>query len=70
MDANYGQVYGEISNREFYDKAQLAVRAMEAYAKAYRETGDLTKVEAVSGATVSYNQFLEAAVEALERAKK
>jgi major membrane immunogen (membrane-anchored lipoprotein) len=69
-DENYGKVNGEISNQDFYNKAQLAVRAMEQYAAAYRETGDLKKVEAVSGATIAYDQFNEAVLLALEKAKK
>ncbi|MDR2757854.1 MAG: FMN-binding protein [Spirochaetaceae bacterium] len=69
-DENYGKVNGEISNRDFYDKAQLAVRAMAQYARQYQETGDLKKVDAVSGATIAYNQFLEAVESALEQAKK
>ncbi|MDR0451912.1 MAG: FMN-binding protein [Treponema sp.] len=67
---DYGKVNGEISNQDFYSKAQLAVRAMEAYAAACREAGDLKKVEAVSGATIAYDQFLEAAEAALEKAAK
>jgi major membrane immunogen (membrane-anchored lipoprotein) len=67
---DYGKVNGEISNRDFYDKAQLAVRAMAQYAAAYRETGDLGELDAVSGATVSYNQFVEAVEAALEGARK
>ena len=69
-DENYGKVNGEISNQDYYDKAQLAVRAMERYAEAFRETGDLRKVEAVSGATIAFDQFNEAVELALEKAKK
>ncbi|MDR2629713.1 MAG: FMN-binding protein [Spirochaetaceae bacterium] len=69
-DENYGKVNGEISNRDFYDKAQLAVRAMAQYARQYQETGDLKKIDAVSGATIAYNQFLEAVENALEQAKR
>jgi major membrane immunogen (membrane-anchored lipoprotein) len=69
-DEDYGKVNGEISNQDFYNKAQLAVRAMEQYAARYRETGDLKKVEALSGATIAYNQFNEAVEQALEQAKK
>jgi major membrane immunogen (membrane-anchored lipoprotein) len=68
-DENYGKVNGEISSQDFYNKAQLAVRAMEKYAEAYRETGDLKKVDAVSGATIAYNQFVEAVEAALEKAR-
>jgi major membrane immunogen (membrane-anchored lipoprotein) len=69
-DENYGKVNGEISNQDFYNKAQLAVRAMDQYARAYRETGDLKRVEAVSGATIAFDQFNEAVEIALEKAKK
>jgi major membrane immunogen (membrane-anchored lipoprotein) len=69
-DEDYGKVNGEISNRAFYDKAQLAVRAMEKYAEEYGRTGNLKGVEAVSGATIAWNQFNEAAETALAAAKK
>jgi major membrane immunogen (membrane-anchored lipoprotein) len=69
-DENYGKVNGEISNQDYYDKAQLAVRAMERYAKTFQETGDLKKVEAVSGATIAFDQFNEAVEMALEKARK
>jgi major membrane immunogen (membrane-anchored lipoprotein) len=68
-DENYGKVNGEISNQDYYDKAQLAVRAMAQYAEKFRETGDLKSLDAVSGATIAYNQFVEAAELALRRAK-
>ena len=67
---DYGKVNGVISNQDFYNKAQLAVRAMEQYARSYRETGDLKKVDAVSGATIAFNQFNEAVEFALEKAGK
>jgi major membrane immunogen (membrane-anchored lipoprotein) len=67
--ADYGKVNGEISNQAFYDKAQLAVRAMKLYEETFKSTKDLTKVEAVSGATVSYNQFVEAAEKVLDAAR-
>jgi major membrane immunogen (membrane-anchored lipoprotein) len=68
-DENYGKVNGEISNRDFYDKAQLAVEAMKKYAAEYLKSGSLKDVEAVSGATIAYDQFLEAVENALETAK-
>ncbi|MDR1306717.1 MAG: FMN-binding protein [Treponema sp.] len=68
-DENYGKVNGEISNRDFYDKAQLAVEAMKKYAAEYRKAGNVNDVEAVSGATIAYDQFLEAVERALEKAK-
>jgi major membrane immunogen (membrane-anchored lipoprotein) len=69
-DENYGKINGEISNQSFYDKAQLAVRAMEQYARDLSQSGSLKDVQAVSGATIAYDQFMEAVEEALETAKK
>jgi major membrane immunogen (membrane-anchored lipoprotein) len=67
---DYGKVNGVISNQDFYDKAQLAVRAMSQYAQALRENGSLKQVDAVSGATNSFNQFNEAVETALEKANR
>jgi major membrane immunogen (membrane-anchored lipoprotein) len=69
-DSEYGKVNGEISNQDFYDKAQLAVRAMESYAREYLKSQDLKALDAISGATIAYNQFLEAVEIALEKARK
>ncbi|MDR0601126.1 MAG: FMN-binding protein [Treponema sp.] len=69
-DEDYGKIHGEISNRPFYDSAQLAVRAMEKYAGDLARTGKLEEVEAVSGATIAWNQFNEAVMNALAAAKK
>ncbi|MDR3334498.1 MAG: FMN-binding protein [Treponema sp.] len=68
-DENYGKVNGEISNQDYYAKAQLAVKAMEDYVRQYRETWDINKIDAVSGATIAYNQFVEAVEKALAQAK-
>jgi major membrane immunogen (membrane-anchored lipoprotein) len=67
---DYGKVNGEISNQSYYDKAQLAVRAMKAYEEQFKSSGRIDSVDAVTGATVSFNQFVEAAEAALEMAKK
>jgi major membrane immunogen (membrane-anchored lipoprotein) len=69
-DENYGKVKGEIANQDFYDKAQWAVRAMAQYAEQFRETGRLDGVDAVSGATIAYDQFTEAVDAALEAARQ
>jgi major membrane immunogen (membrane-anchored lipoprotein) len=69
-DEDYGKVNGEIANRTFYEKAQLAVRAMEQYAGEYVEKQSLKELDAVSGATIAYNQFIEAVENALEGAAK
>jgi len=67
---DYGKVNGEVSNQAFYDKAQVAVRAMKRYAARLAETGRLEDVDAVSGATISHGQFLEAAGRALDAAAR
>jgi major membrane immunogen (membrane-anchored lipoprotein) len=69
-DENYGKINGEISNRDYYAKAQLAVSAMKKYEEEFQRSGRHKDVEAVSGATIAYEQFSEAAGAALEAAKK
>ncbi|MDR1105718.1 MAG: FMN-binding protein, partial [Treponema sp.] len=61
---DYGKIHGEISNRSHYDKAQLAVRAMEQYASDLARTGNIGDLEAVSGATIAWDQFNEAVMKA------
>jgi major membrane immunogen (membrane-anchored lipoprotein) len=68
-DADYGKTNGKIENQEFYKKAQHAVKAAATYAPKLVETQSVDKVDAVSGATVSYKQFVEAEQKALEQAK-
>jgi major membrane immunogen (membrane-anchored lipoprotein) len=67
---DYGKINGAISNQDYYNKAQLAVRAMAQYARAFRETGSLSKVDVVSGATIAFDQFNEAVTAALDEAVK
>jgi major membrane immunogen (membrane-anchored lipoprotein) len=69
-DGDYGKINGEISNQAFYDKAQLAVRAMETYAIQYVEKQNIKSVDAVSGATIAYDQFVEAEEEAFKTGNK
>jgi major membrane immunogen (membrane-anchored lipoprotein) len=69
-DEEYGKVNGEISNRDFYDKAQLAVRAMRQYADELVETQSEESVDAVSGATIAHGQFLEAVADAFSGDKR
>jgi major membrane immunogen (membrane-anchored lipoprotein) len=66
---DYGKINGEISNADFYARAQLAVRAMKQYENQYNEAKSLDAVQAVSGATIAYDQFREAVEEALEKAR-
>jgi major membrane immunogen (membrane-anchored lipoprotein) len=66
---DYGKINGEIASQDYYDKAQLAVRAMEQYARDYVAKQRLKDIEAISGATISYDQFNEAVDDALENAR-
>lgn len=68
-DEDYGKVDGVITDEAQYEKAQTAVRAMPEYAAALVETQDTAKVDAISGATNTHNQFVEAANNALAEAK-
>lgn len=65
-DENYGKESGD----ENYQKAQNALKSSEQYTKKLVETQNVDKVDAVSGATSSWNQFKEAAKDALAKAKK
>jgi major membrane immunogen (membrane-anchored lipoprotein) len=67
---DYGKINGEIASQDYYDKAQLAVRAMEQYAREYVEKQRLRDIDAVSGATIAYGQFNEAVDYALEKARR
>ena len=67
-DEDYGSLTGK--NSADYKKAQIAVKANSEYAKQLVETQSLDKVDAISGATISYNQFVESASKALDEARK
>ena len=56
-DEEYGSLTGKDSAD--YKKAQVAVKANGEYAKQLVETQSLDEVDAISGATISYNQFIE-----------
>lgn len=64
----YGKVNGEISNQDYYRKAQLAVEAMKIYAQQYEQVKKIEAVDVISGATNSYDQFVEAVGNALKAA--
>jgi major membrane immunogen (membrane-anchored lipoprotein) len=69
-DENYGKVNGEISNPDYYSKAQLAVEAMGKYAEKLTETQNLDEIEVISGATIAYDQFDEAVGKIFKEARK
>ena len=53
-----------------YKKAQTAVNAIKIYPQQLVETQDLSKVDAISGATISYGQFVETTRRAVEEASQ
>lgn len=71
-DEDYGKQDGEIKNRDYYNKAQKALAAASTYAEelvSYGGTTDIKKnVDAISGATINYDHFLEAVDAALDQA--
>lgn len=67
-DEDYGKQNGEIANRDYYSKAQKAVAACDEYAKLLVANEGLDGLDAISGATVNYNEFKEAVQLALEEA--
>ena len=68
-DAEYGKEGGVIANQDYYNKAQRAVQACDQYAQELVEAGELKGVDAISGATINYNQFQDAVKDALAQAK-
>lgn len=67
-DENYGSLTGKDSAD--YEKAQTAVKSTKIYPAQLVETQDLSKVDAISGASISYGQFVETANIALDEATK
>ena len=65
-DENYGADKPEGVRK----KAQVAYKAIASYASQLESKKDLAKVDAIAGATVSYDQFNEAVAKAVEAAKK
>jgi major membrane immunogen (membrane-anchored lipoprotein) len=68
-DSDYGMQNGEVANRDYYNKAQKAIAACEKYAENLVETNDVSEVDAISGATINYDNFQEAVKDALAQAE-
>jgi major membrane immunogen (membrane-anchored lipoprotein) len=68
-DDSYGLQDGAVANRDYYNKAQKAIAACDVYAAKLVETNSLKEIDAISGATINYNNFLEAAKDALQQAE-
>ena len=69
-DENYGKEDGEIRNQDYYNKAQRAVKASQNYAEQLAAKGSLDQVDAITGATISYDEFKEAVNLALKEGQK
>lgn len=67
-----GEDYGSLTGKDSadYKKAQVAVNAIKVYPAQLVETQDLSKVDAISGASISYGQFVETTKRAIEEASK
>jgi major membrane immunogen (membrane-anchored lipoprotein) len=68
-DENYGMKDGGVANRDYYNKAQKAIAACDVYAQKLVDTNDVGQVDAVSGATINYDNFTEAVLDALQQAE-
>lgn len=66
---DYGKADGEVANRDYYNKAQKAVAACDEYANMLVANGQLSGIDAISGATKNYDQFKEAVRNALKEAE-
>ncbi len=69
-DEEYGKEDGRIANKDYYNKAQKANAACAKYADALVASGRLEGIDAISGATINYNEFVEAVTTALKDAKQ
>ena len=65
---DYGKIDGEIKNQDYYNKAQKAIKGSEEYAKRIIGKINPADVDSISGATFSYNQFVDAVNDALDKA--
>lgn len=62
------ETYGADLSKENRMKAQKAAQSAEKYAASLVESGSLDEVDAISGATMSYQEFCEAVNNALDEA--
>ena len=67
--SEYGKKSGEVANQDYYNKAQKAVAACEEYANNLVANGSLDGIDAISGATINYEEFCEAVEDALSQAE-
>lgn len=68
-DDQYGMKDGAVANRDYYNKAQKANAAREEYASMLVANGSLDGIDAISGATINFEEFTEAVENALSQAE-
>ncbi len=69
-DKDYGKEDGRIANKDYYNKAQKANAACAEYADMLVQNGQLDGIDSISGATINYNEFVEAVENALKEAEE
>lgn len=70
-DEDYGkESSGTVANKDYYNKAQKANAARDQYAAMLVANGSLDGIDAISGATINYNEFVEAVENALSQAEE
>lgn len=69
-DENYGKEDGRIANKDYYNKAQKANAARDEYAAMLVQNGQLDGIDVISGATINYDEFVEAVNNALKEAEE
>jgi len=69
-DEDYGKENGRIANKDYYNKAQKANAACSEYASMLVANGGLDGIDAISGATINYDEFVEAVDNALREAEE
>lgn len=67
-DKNYGKL--DSGNKDAYNMAQKAIAACSEYSRLLVENNGYDEIDAISGATINYNQFLDCVSAALNKAKK
>lgn len=67
-DENYGKVGGQVSNPGLYKIAQLSVKNTGKFPEELIRAQTPDGVDVISGATLSYNAFIQAANDALRTA--
>jgi len=69
-DDDYGKENGEIKNIGTYKIAQNAMLEAAKYPDMLLQSQDIEELDALSGATVSFNLFKDAVKQIMEKAKK